>query len=92
MSYALTQADSPGDTILVSGTIDDNVVVNNQSVAIAQDPGGSPAEVDGTAKGSVITIEGNTRTDSALSVVVLSYPLPRRTSDAQRDLFDGCLT
>ena len=58
VSYALTQAGSPGDTILVSGTIDDNVVVDNQSVFIAQDPAGSPAVLDGTDKGSVITTEG----------------------------------
>lgn len=57
VSYALTWAGSPG-TILVSGTIDDNVVVNNQSVTIEQDPGGSPAEIDGTGKGPVITTEG----------------------------------
>ena len=58
VSYALTQAGSPGDTILVSGTIDDNVVVDNQSVFIAQDPAGSPAVLDGTDKSSVITTEG----------------------------------
>jgi len=60
VSYALTQAGAPGDTILVSGTIDDNVVVNNQSVTIAQNPSGSPAELDGTGKGPVITVEGST--------------------------------
>ena len=58
MTYALTQA-GLADTILVSGTIDDNVVVNNQSVTIAQDPAGSPAELNGTGKGPVITTEGS---------------------------------
>jgi hypothetical protein len=58
VTYALTQAGSP--TILVSGTIDDNVVVNNQDVTIAQDPGGGPAELNGTGKGPVITVEGFT--------------------------------
>ncbi len=58
VTYALTQA-GLADTILVSGTIDDNVVVNNQSVTIAQDPAGSPAELDGTGKGPVITTEGS---------------------------------
>jgi hypothetical protein len=58
VSYALTQAGSPGDTILVSGTIDDNVVINNQSVTIAHNPAGSPAELNGTGKGPVITTEG----------------------------------
>ena len=57
VSFALTQA-GLADTILVSGTVDDNVVVNNQSVTIAQDPAGSPAELDGTGKGPVITTEG----------------------------------
>jgi parallel beta-helix repeat protein len=60
VSYALTQASSPGDTILVSGTINDNVVVSSRAVEIAQDPGGSPAVLDGTGKGPVITTEGNT--------------------------------
>lgn len=59
VTYALTQAGT-GDTILVSGTIDDNVVVNSQAVSIAQDPGGNPAELDGTGKGPVITVEGST--------------------------------
>jgi hypothetical protein len=59
VSYALTEAGT-GDTILVSGTIDDNVVVNDQAVSIAQDPGGNPAELDGMANGPVITVEGNT--------------------------------
>ena len=55
-SYAITWAAS--GTILVSGTINDNGVVNNQLLTIEQDPGGSPAELDGTGKGPVITTEG----------------------------------
>jgi hypothetical protein len=58
VSYALTWAGSPG-TILVSGTIDDNVVVDNQSVTIEQDPAGNPAEIDGMDNGPVITTEGS---------------------------------
>ena len=59
VSYALTQLNSPGETILIAGTIDDNVLINNTSVEIAQDPGGSPAELDGEGKNSVITVEGS---------------------------------
>jgi len=58
VSYALTWAGSPG-TVLVSGTIDDNVVVNSQSVTIEQDPAGNPAEIDGTGNGPVMTTEGD---------------------------------
>ena len=57
VSYALTWAGA-ANAILVSGTIDDNVVVNNQSVTIEQDPGGNPAVLDGAGKGPVITTEG----------------------------------
>ena len=56
ITYALGQA-SPGDTIDVSGTIDDNPTVNT-SVTIMQMPGGSPAVVNGGANGSVFTING----------------------------------
>jgi len=60
VTYALTQAGSPGDTILVSGTIQDNAVINDQAITIAQNPAGSRAELNGMSKGPVITIEGNT--------------------------------
>ena len=60
VSYALTQAGGSGDDILVSGTIDDNVVVNDQAVTIEQNPAGSPAEIDGLGKDPVMTVEGNT--------------------------------
>jgi hypothetical protein len=56
ITYALGRASS-GDTIDVSGTIDDNPSVNS-SVTIMQMPGGSPAVVNGGANGSVFTING----------------------------------
>jgi hypothetical protein len=56
ITYALTQADS-GDTIEVSGTIDDNPTVNIP-ITIAQMAGGDPAVVDGQTDGSVLTING----------------------------------
>ena len=56
ISYALTQAD-PGDTIEVSGTIDDNPTVDIP-VTITQMPGGNPAVVDGGTNGSVFVVAG----------------------------------
>jgi hypothetical protein len=59
VTYAL--ANSGAATIEVSGTIDDNVVVNDQAVTIEQNPAEiSPAVIDGTGKGPVITTEGDT--------------------------------
>jgi len=56
ISYAVSQA-SDGDTIYVSGTIDDIVSVDIP-LTIAQWPDASPAVVDGTGRGSsVVTIE-----------------------------------
>ena len=60
VSYALTQDSSPDDTVLASGTIDDNIVINSRTVEITQDPGGSPAVIDGMGTGPVITTEGST--------------------------------
>lgn len=54
ITYALTQA-NPGDTIEVSGTIDDNPTVNIP-VTITQMSGGNPAVVDGGTNGSVFVI------------------------------------
>jgi hypothetical protein len=54
ITYALTQANS-GDTIEVSGTIDDNPTVNI-AVTITQMPGGSPAVINGGSNGSVFVI------------------------------------
>ena len=54
ITYALTQA-NPGDTIEVSGTIDDNPTVTI-SVTIAQMSGGNPAVVDGGTNGSGFVI------------------------------------
>jgi hypothetical protein len=54
ITYALTQA-NPGDTIEVSGTIDDNPTVNI-AVTITQMSGGNPAVVNGGSNGSVFVI------------------------------------
>jgi hypothetical protein len=57
VSYALTKAPS-GATIEVSGTIDDHPVISSP-VTITTWPGGpagSPAVLDGTASGSVVTV------------------------------------
>ena len=54
ITYALTQANA-GDTIEVSGTIDDNPTVNIP-VTITQMPGGNPAVVNGGSNGSVFVI------------------------------------
>ncbi len=54
VSYALTQA-GPGDTIEVSGTIDDHPSVN-LAVTIKAEPGGSPAVLDGTGSGTVVSL------------------------------------
>lgn len=57
VSYALTQAAS-GATIEVSGTIDDHPVISHP-VTITTWPGGpavSPAVLDGTANGHVVTV------------------------------------
>ena len=59
VSYALTKAAS-GATIKVSGTIDDHVVISSP-VTITTWPGGparSPAVLDGTASGTVVTVTG----------------------------------
>jgi hypothetical protein len=64
ITYALTQANS-GDTIEVSGTIDDNPTVT-MAVAIAQMPGGSPAVVSGDTDGSVFTI--NSKADAEVTL------------------------
>jgi hypothetical protein len=55
ISYAVGVAGS-GDTIYVSGTIDDNVTVNT-TLTIAQWPSGNPAVVNGMSHGTVITID-----------------------------------
>ncbi len=58
VSYALTQAAS-GATIEVSGTIDDHPVISHP-VTITTWPGGpavSPAVLDGTASGTVVTVD-----------------------------------
>ncbi|HEY6471539.1 MAG TPA: Ig domain-containing protein [Acidimicrobiales bacterium] len=57
MTYAL--GNSGASTIEVSGTINDNVVVDSQAVTIEQNPAGSLAVIDGTGNGPVITTEGN---------------------------------
>jgi predicted outer membrane repeat protein len=57
VSYALTQAAS-GATIKVSGTIDDHLTISHP-VTITTWPGGparSPAVLDGTASGTVVTV------------------------------------
>ncbi len=57
VSYALTKAPS-GATIEVSGTIDDHPVISSP-VTITTWPGGpagSPAVLDGTASGTVVTV------------------------------------
>ena len=54
ITYALTQA-NPGDTIEVSGTIDDNPTVNIP-VTITQMSGGNPAVIDGGTNGSVFVV------------------------------------
>ena len=57
VSYALTKAAS-GATIEVSGTIDDHLVISHP-VTITTWPGGpagSPAVLDGTANGHVVTV------------------------------------
>jgi hypothetical protein len=59
VSYALTKAAS-GATIKVSGTIDDHLVISSP-VTITTWPGGparSPAVLDGTASGAVVTVTG----------------------------------
>ncbi len=57
VSYALTQA-SAGDVIDVSGTIVDNPTIN-MAVTIAQEPGGSPAVLDGNGAGSVVDLHSS---------------------------------
>jgi tetratricopeptide (TPR) repeat protein len=61
VSYALTKA-APHATIEVSGTIDDNPVISSP-VTITTWPGGpvgSPAVLDGTESGTVVTVGGVT--------------------------------
>ena len=58
VSYALTKAAS-GATIKVSGTIDDHLVISSP-VTITTWPGGpagSPGVLDGTASGTVVTVD-----------------------------------
>jgi hypothetical protein len=54
VSYALTQA-APGDSIDVSGTIVDHPSID-MAVTIAQEPGGSPAVLDGNNVGPVVDL------------------------------------
>ena len=54
ITYALSEA-NPGDTIEVSGTIDDNPTVNIP-VTITQMSGGNPAVLDGGTNGSALVI------------------------------------
>jgi hypothetical protein len=59
VSYALTKASS-GATIEVSGTINDHLTISSP-VTITTWPGGpaiSPAVLDGTANGTVVTVNG----------------------------------
>jgi hypothetical protein len=68
ITYALNQA-NPGDTIEVSGTIDDNPIVT-MPVTITQMPDGSPAAVDGGNNGSAITISGKNMTVSLVGLTI----------------------
>ncbi len=68
ITYALTQA-NPGDTIEVSGTIEDNPTVT-MPVTITQMPGGDPAAVDGEGNGSAITILGKNMVVSLTGLTV----------------------
>jgi hypothetical protein len=68
ITYALTQA-NPGDTIEVSGTIDDNPTVNIP-VTITQMPNASPAAVDGGNNGSTITVFGKNMTVSLIGLTI----------------------
>jgi len=68
ITYALTQA-NPGDTIEVSGTIDDNPTVT-MPVTITQMPNASPAAVDGGNNGSTITIFGKNMTVSLIGLTI----------------------
>lgn len=57
VSYALTKAPS-GATIEVSGTIDDHPIISSPVTITtwAGGPAGSPAVLDGTASGTVVTV------------------------------------
>ena len=69
VSYALTQAAS-GATIEVSGTIDDHVSISTP-VTITTWPGGpagSPAVLDGSASGTVVTVNAGAVTINDLTI------------------------
>jgi Bacterial Ig-like domain (group 3) len=69
VSYALTKAAS-GATIEVSGTIDDHVSISTP-VTITTWPGGpagSPGVLDGSARGTVVTISGGGVTINDLTI------------------------
>jgi hypothetical protein len=69
VSYALTQA-AAGATIEVSGTIDDNVTLTFPvTITGAFAPAASPAVLDGTASGTVVTVSGATVALKDLSIV-----------------------
>ncbi len=69
ITYALSEA-NPGDTIEVSGTIDDNPTVNIP-VTITQMSGGNPAVVDGGTNGSVFVIASKQGIDVTLDGLTL---------------------
>jgi hypothetical protein len=69
ITYALGEA-NPGDTIEVSGTIDDNPTVNIP-VTITQMSGGNPAVVDGGTNGSVFVVASKQGADVTLDGLIL---------------------
>jgi len=82
VSQAVTDASS-GDTIDVAGTIDDNVHVGI-SVTIQQQPGASPATVDGSAGGTSVFDIDNASATVTLSGLIIEGGTGYNTAD-QRD-------